>query len=329
MNVRPIAIDWRPDLSVFAKESFLKAVGDEYGWLGGFSGSGEIRCILPYTVVRKAVFRMARFRVETIAVSADFGIPEEKEFLNGAMDHLRSIGVDMVIPATTNTIFRTYPDGADAAPYGSFVIDLTQAEEVLWKNISAGTRRNIASAKKDEVIVRSGPEFLDISYRLVRDTFKRSHLPFMSLESFRRYVAGLGEHGKILVAEYAGVIHSASVFAFSTPCVYAIYGGNLPEARQGTMKLIQWEAMRLFRSLGVRRFDLVGARIDPPKGSKQESINAFKRYFGAALIQGYMWKYGFRPLPYRLYGLATRLRSGGDIVDAERHKLVNFRPPDH
>jgi lipid II:glycine glycyltransferase (peptidoglycan interpeptide bridge formation enzyme) len=328
MNVRQIGIDWRPDLSVFAKESFLKAVGDEFGWLGGFSGSDELRCILPYTVVRKVIFRMARFRVETIAVSADFGIPEEKEFLNGAMDLLRSLGVDMIIPATTNTIFRTYPDGADAAPYGSYVIDLTQTEEALWKGISPGTRRNIASAEKDEVSVRSGPEFLDLTYRLVRDTFKRSKLPFMSLESFRRYIAGLGENGKILVAEYRGVIQSASVFAFSTPCVYAIYGGNLPEARQGAMKLIQWEAMRHFRSLGVKRFDLVGARIDPAKGSKQESINAFKRYFGATLIRGYMWKYPFRPLPYRLYGLATRVRSGGDIVDAERHKLEGFRPPD-
>ncbi len=328
MNVRPIEIRWHADLPVFAKESFLKAVGDEYGWLGGFSGSGETRCILPYTVVRKAVFRMARFRVETIAVSADFGIPEEKEFLNGAMDHLRSIGVDMVIPATTNAIFRTYPDGADAAPYGSYVIDLAKTEDALWKGIKPGTRQNIASAKKDGVNVRSGPEFLEICYRLVRDTFKRSKISFMSLEAFRRYIAGLGEHGKILVAEYGGVIHSASVFAFSSPCVYAIYGGNLPEARQGTMKLIQWEAMRLFRSLGVRRFDLVGARIDPPKGSKQESINAFKRYFGATLIRGYMWKYPFRPLPYRLYGLATRVRGGGDIVDSERHKLEGFRPPE-
>ena len=66
MNAKPVEINWHPRLPIFARESFLKAVGDEYGWLGGFSEHGELRCILPYTVIRKAIFRMVRFRVETI-----------------------------------------------------------------------------------------------------------------------------------------------------------------------------------------------------------------------------------------------------------------------
>jgi hypothetical protein len=67
---------------------------------------------------------------------------------------------------------------------------------------------------------------------------------------------------------------------------------------------------------------VVCARINPPKGSKQEGINSLKKHFGAKLVQGYMWKYALHPLKYRLYCLAARLRSGGDIVDAERHKLT-------
>ncbi len=81
MRVEQVAIDWHPRQPIFAKESFLQAVGDEYGWLGGFSESGELRCVLPYTVVTKALFRMIRFRVETMPLTADFGIAEEKEFL--------------------------------------------------------------------------------------------------------------------------------------------------------------------------------------------------------------------------------------------------------
>ena len=61
MKATPIEIDWNPELSIFGYEPFLNAVGDDYGWLGGMDQSGELRCILPYTIVHKAIFRMVRF----------------------------------------------------------------------------------------------------------------------------------------------------------------------------------------------------------------------------------------------------------------------------
>jgi lipid II:glycine glycyltransferase (peptidoglycan interpeptide bridge formation enzyme) len=109
---------------------------------------------------------------------------------------------------------------------------------------------------------------------------------------------------------------------------YAIYGGNSACQQRGANKLLYWEAIRLFRNLGVQRFDFVGTRINPEKGSKAETLGLFKKRFGAVLKQGYLWKYSFHPLKYRLYHLAARLRSRGDIVDAEKHKLVSFKLPE-
>jgi hypothetical protein len=324
MKAHKIEINWHSRLPVFASESFLKAVSDEYGWLGGIDDSGKLRCILPYTIIRKAIFRMVRFQVETISMEEAIDIQEEKSFLDSCIEYFRSIGADMIIPATTNTIFRTYPDGADAAPYGSYVIDLCQSEDILWRNVAKISRQNIGTALRSGVSIQSGIEHLDAAYKLVVDTFKRSKLPFMSYKSFKRYVLGLGDNGKVIIAIYQGVAQSCTVYAFSDYCAYAVYGGNIPETHQGTMKLVQWEAIRLFQKLGVQLFDFVGARIDPEKGSKQEALNSFKRRFGANLKQGYMWKYSLHPLKYRLYCLASRLRSGGDIVDAERHKLKSF-----
>ena len=71
MLAKPIEINWNSDLSIYASELFLRAVEDEYGWLGGFDESGSLRCILPYTVIRKAFIRMARFRVEKIVGAAE------------------------------------------------------------------------------------------------------------------------------------------------------------------------------------------------------------------------------------------------------------------
>jgi len=82
MIVRPIKIDWHQDLSIFASENFLKAVGDEYGWLGGLDEADNLRCFLPFTIIKKPFFKLIRFRVETVPVAGDFGAREEKTFLN-------------------------------------------------------------------------------------------------------------------------------------------------------------------------------------------------------------------------------------------------------
>lgn len=322
MNVEPIAIDWRPSLPVFAKESFLRAVGDEYGWLGGFSAAGQLRCLLPYTIVRKPLFRMVRFRLETIPSAPGFEAGEEKDFLNGVLRYFRSAGADMIIPGSSNAIFRTYPDGADAAPYGTYVVDLTPPEEEVWKNIDRIMRQNIKSAAKTGVTIRdAGPDEIKDAHALIRETFGRSRLPFMDLRSFSGFVSGLGENGKLLAAEKSGAAQSYCLFGFSEYRAYAIYAGNLPAQAPGANKLLYWEAMRLFKGLGVKTFDFFGTRVDPEKGSKQEAIALLKRRFGSTLERGFIWKCPIHPLKYRLYGLAARLRSGGDIVDAERHKM--------
>jgi len=325
MRTKPVPINWHPGLPIFASESFLKAVGDEYGWLGGFDESENLRCVLPYTVIRKKIFRMVRFRVETIPVGEGLDVGEEKSFLNSMIEYFRSIDADIIIPASTNTIFRTYPDGADAAPYGSYVIDLYQPEDVLWRNIDRITRQNINTAQRKGVSIRSGIEYTDAAYMLVTDTFRRSKLPFMSYDSFKRFVSGLGENGKIMVADYQGVAQSYVVFAFSDYCAYAVYAGNIANQHQGANKLLYWEAIRLFKKLGIRRYDFVGARIGPEKGSKEWAINLLKKHLGAKLIQGYMWKYSLRPVKSIAYTLAVRFLRGGDIVDNERHKLKSSR----
>lgn len=322
MQATPVRIDWHSGLPIFASESFLKAVGDEYGWIGGTDESGKLRCVLPYTIIRKAIFRMVRFRVETIPLEGGINVQEEKAFLNSANGYFRSIGADIIIPATTNTIFRTYPDGAGAAPYGSYIIDLCQPEDTLWRNIHRITRQNIKTAVKRGVCIREGGiKNLDAAYMLIVETFKRSNLPFMNYESLKRFVLGLGESGKLMIAECQGVLESCVIYGFSNYCAYAVYGGNRADMVEGANKLLHWETVRLFKNLGIQRYDFVGARIDPEKGSKEEAINSFKRRLGGVLRQGYMWKYSLRPLKSLPYSMVVRFLRGGDIVDLERHKM--------
>lgn len=321
MKTEKIDIQWREDLSIYASEKYLRLVGDEYGWLGGHDGAGALRCILPYTIVRKPMIRMVRFRVETIPVGPGLSVEEEKEFLNSAVAYFRSVGADMIIPATTNTIFRTYPDGADAAPYGSYVIDLTLPEEKLWANLHSKHRNVVRNATKKGVEIRSGREHLKTAHELVRDTLKRSDLGFIGYDELERLADGLGEHLKVFIATHDGAVQGCAIYPYSTYGAYYLYGGSIQHPLSGAMNLLQWEAIRAFQMEGVKRYDFVGVRINPEKGSKADGLATFKERFGGQLLQGYIWKLPIRPLKYAVYSQAVQRLRGGDIVDQERHKI--------
>jgi Acetyltransferase (GNAT) domain len=328
IKAEPVKIQWDPSLPVFAKEEFLRAVGDEYGWLGGIDECGSLRCFLPYTLVRKAGVRMVRFRVQTIPYGGGLNVPEEKCFLNSVVRHFRETGGDVIIPASTNTIFRTYPDRAAAAPYGTYFIDLTKPEDALWSAVSAGHRRNVRSAAKNGVHIRNALESVATAHSIIRDTFRKSSMPFMSSHKFARMIESLEGNVHLLVALRRDQVQSCAVIAFSQNAAYYMYGGSIPQAAPGAMHLLHWEAIRLYRGLGVRRYDFHGARIAPSPGSKAEGLGAFKERFGAELDQGYIWKCAIRAFQSAIYNVGVRLLRHGDIVDAERRRLPYPACPD-
>lgn len=323
LKAEPIKINWHSGLPIFASEVFLKSVGDEYGWIGGFDDARELRCILPYTIVRKPGFRMVRFRIETIPLKENFNEFEEKSFLNCVIEYFRSAGADMILPPSNTTLFKVYPDGAIAAPYGTFVKNLDQPEDSLWGEVSETYRKDIRRAIKAGVQIEQGMQFLETAYHLTANTLKRSGSKLKNYEEFRANILGFGDNVRVYVAIHAGEVQACLVIPYSEPTAYTLYGGTVPQPVKGAMHLLHWEAIHQFHQMGIKRFNFTGARINPEKGSKQEGILTFKMRFGGKLVQGYTWKYSFHALKFAAYSIAFRLLKGGDIVDLEHHKLAS------
>lgn len=311
-------MQWHRSLPIYASAAFLKAEGDEFGWLGGSNDHGEMSCVVPYTILRKAGFRMVRFRSATIPWSGEIGVAEERSFLNSVVGYFRAAGADLILPSGNTAIFRTYPDGASTAPYGTVVKDLSRPEEVLWSEIRKTHRQNIRKAEAAGIEIKCGMDYLDESYMLFSDTMKRSGASFLSYETFKRRVAAFGENVKTFVAVLNGEIQGCMVAPFSEHCAYNCYAGSKRGPARGAMHLLHWEAMRAFRALGVRRFDFQGMRVNPEKGSKQEGIASYKRGFGGSVVEGYSWRYPLRRLKFAAYVFAARLLAGGDLIDQER-----------
>jgi hypothetical protein len=321
LTVRPVPIDWNPRLPIYASEMFLKSLGDAYGWIGGVDGEGKLLCALPYTVIRKPGFRMIRFRTEPVALAAELDASKEKEFLEKVVDYFRSSGADMIIPSGNTALFKAFPDGSVAAPYGTFIKNLNQSEDALLAEMRTTHRQNIRKAVNMGVQIKHGLEYLDRSFYLVEETMKRSGSNFRTFDDFKKRVLSLGEYVKIFVAEHQGAIQGCMVAPFSEHTAYNCYAGSRSGPVRGAMHLLHWEAIRQFRAMGVKRFDFQGVRINPEKGSKQEGIMSYKQGFGGELVQGYIWKYRFRTLKWMAYSAGVRLFMGGDTVDKEHHKL--------
>lgn len=329
MKAVRVDVNWNPQLPIFASESYLRHLGPEYGWIGGMNEGGALACVLPYVVIRKARLRLVRFTVEPIPLGAEFDLEQERQFLNAAVALLRSMKTDVVIPATFSTLFRTCPDGAIPAPYGNFIVDLTRGEDALWQGIHHKHRNVIRNAVKTGVTVRTGSEYLESAYALTRESFIRSARNLverrrvesrLDIHDFQRLVEDLGQYVRVLVAEHQGTIQSAAIIPFSQHSAYYMHGGSIAKPMTGASNLLQWEAMRAFAGLGVRRYDFFGARVAPEPGSKADGIAKFKERFGGAFHTGWMWKIPFSRPKYALYQLAARIRNGGDVVDQERRR---------
>jgi hypothetical protein len=317
----PVDLVWHPGLPIYASTAYLKYDG-QFGWIGGLNNIGTLRCILPYYVIRKPGFHMIRFRTQTIPWAEELDVAEEKDFLGAVVEHFRSEGADIILPSGNTAIFRTYPDGAAAAPYGTFVNDLDRPEDALFREIRKTYRQNIRKAEAAGVEIRSGMDYLDACYDLVSDTLKRSGSSFKSYDEFKQRVLALGEYVRLYVAVHQGVIQGCMVAPFSYHTAYNCYAGSKPEPVMGAMHLLHWEAIKQFRAMGVKHFDFQGVRINPEKGSKQDGIMNYKKGFGGRAVQGYLWRYPLRPLKSVAYSVAVRLLLGGDIVHQEHTKLV-------
>jgi lipid II:glycine glycyltransferase (peptidoglycan interpeptide bridge formation enzyme) len=197
---------------------------------------------------------------------------------------------------------------------------LRQPESTLWENVHPKHRNVIRNAEKKGVEVNTTQD-LGLVHRLITGTLQRSGLKFIALRDLETLVEALADNIRILVAHHQGRPQGCAVLPFSRYGAYYLYGGSIERPLTGAMNFLQWEAIKRFQACQVERYDFVGARINPDKGSKQEGLALFKERFGGAFHSGFLWKYPLNRAKYSVYCAAVRLLRGGDIVDEELKRL--------
>jgi hypothetical protein len=322
MLAKSIIYEWRESDPVFANESYLSSLSNRYGWIAGYINN-EIVFLIAFTIRNKFGFRIAKMQMAPFSFGVVVSQESEKEFLNQCIKKLSELQVDFCEEPPPHAVFRVYPDSSIYAPFGSYIVDLERKTELqLWSDLNSKHRNVILNARKKGVEIRIGDskDYFTV-YCMLVETMKRSNLPFISNGAFMKLIDSLGDNVVIFVAYFQSEPIGCGVFPYSKHSAYYQYGGSVSSPVLGAMNLLHWEAIKYFKCRNVKRYDFVGARLQPKLGSKLEGIQRFKRRFGATMEIGFLWKI---PITYKyyLYVLLIKIKNFGfkDIIDQEKKR---------
>jgi peptidoglycan pentaglycine glycine transferase (the first glycine) len=171
----------------------------------------------------------------------------------------------------------------------TFLIDLTPSEEVLLQKMKQKTRYNIRLAQKSGVRIRQGSDKdLDLIYKMYAETSLRDKFIIRPKEYYfqlwEKFLAA--DMATPLIAEIEGKPIAALFLFYFDQKSYYLYGMSRDIHREKMPNyLLQWEAIKLGKSLNCRKYDMWGAPDVFEPSDRMWGVYKFKEGLGAKIIQ--------------------------------------------
>jgi len=191
--------------------------------------------------------------------------------------------------------------GHKFVPHLNYLIDLTQGEEHLWRNLSQALRRTIKGAikKNIEIVEVSDEGQLEPFVELVQQTYAKVHIPCFDLEVFRNVWRNLYPMRRIRItlAEYREQFIAARADLVYRGRVFDWFAGSSPEGDAlNANPLLAWDMIEWSCRNGYETFDFGGAG-DP---NRKYTVREFKRRFGGRLVNFGRFEKVYSPVLYSL-----------------------------
>jgi len=306
--------DFKELLPIVATKEFLSSKSDEFGWFI----SDEF--ILPFIIEKKFIFRRLIFTYSVIKI--DNKQISQKKFLNQIVELSKTLDIDFIYQPYAFAIFDEINDNSSFIPFGSYKVDLTLDEDVLFKNLHSKHRNVVRKAQKNGLEVFSGIEYKQICFDLIKDTLVRQQQPYMAMKAIDKMCKNLANNISFYIIKNQDKIEGSAIIIYNTHEAYYLLAGSDIKTSAGAMNLLVWQTMLDMKKKDVKSFDFVGARLNPQ--GKFAGIQRFKSRFGATLKEGYLWKVPVKPFKYKLFRFVTwlyyKLKNKsyvGDIIDQE------------
>lgn len=179
----------------------------------------------------------------------------------------------------------------------NFVLDLTKSEEDLLKNLHPKVRYNIKVAQKHGVKIqeRTDDEAFKIYLKLYFETTRRQGYHGHNETYHQRVWEILKKAGmaRLLIAFYPKpytlnpIPLTAWMLLRFKDTLYYPYGGSSDQYKEVmASNLVAWEAIKLGKKLGLKKFDMWGA-LGPNANPKDPwyGFHRFKQGYGGKLVE--------------------------------------------
>jgi hypothetical protein len=326
--------DYSGKISVFATQEYadyLKEIQNcSVIWFCGLVNQ-NIQFILPFAVRVKYFFKRGEFLTATIHFDENSYIENERDFLDSIATLIKKKKLcDWIQQPPNWAIFNLVPDSSIYCEFGTYKINLLEsAETELFSKLKNNTRYEIRKAIKNNIVIKKGFEFLEDALKIFQEVSNYGGLKYPDREAIQIILKHLYPNIQLYVSYHNDIPQSCNLFFYNKYSHYGLYSAAVEKPAFGANYLLFWKMICDLKTMGVKYFDFVGARIYPEPGSKQEKIQLFKKHFGGALIKGYLWKMPVSKFKYNVYNYLIKIvfvikqkTYLGDIIDQEKNKEI-------
>lgn len=229
-------------------------------------------------------------------------------------------------PFSEHSLSNTISDifcgvGYSSSTWGTFLVDLHQSEEALFKTLAHASRKCINKCKRNNVSVfwvNSYEEFVSVFWEVFHETKVQkglvvpepSPIPY-ELDVNKRYHYGvaLSEDGEPLACLGMHLFNGVATEIASATAAKS-YELKLPG-----QDVLHWEIMLRAKALGCHTFDLAGVNPNP-QTSKEQGIMRFKKKWGGRYVEYPVYRKYYPSVLGRAKMALTELwmRAKGDLV---------------
>jgi len=240
-------------------------------------------------------------------------------FEYGKKNNLLLIKLEPYIPFESSFQHSTLNFQLVKSPHPLFpewtqILDVTQSEENLLKNMKSKTRYNIKLAEKKGVVIKemSTDEGYLLFENLYFETCKRQKYHGHTRSYHKAMWDSLkGSQAHILGAFLGETPLAAYELLYFKKRFYYLYGGSsLLHKNVMAPNLLMWEAIKLGKKLGAEEFDMWGS-LPPtyPESHPWAGFTRFKEGYGTKFTHlSASYDLVVNPLLYKMYNLIYKMR---------------------
>ncbi|MFH1284760.1 MAG: peptidoglycan bridge formation glycyltransferase FemA/FemB family protein [Candidatus Peregrinibacteria bacterium] len=205
-------------------------------------------------------------------------------------------------------------------PEHTLILDITQSEDEILKQMKPKGRYNIRLAEKKGVKIHvtktsdksSFSRDLEAFYDILSTTTKRDGFSGHDKEFYETMLQSLvpTRNASLYLAEYEGKIIAGVIVTYFSDTATYYYGASSNEYRNVMAPyLLHWKIIKDAASDGFKYYDFFGISPEGAKNHPWRGVTDFKEKFGGQKISYFPpQEHAFRPFFYLLYRLYKFIR---------------------